>query len=662
LSGVRTLRVLMIEDSPSDAELVLLQLESGGFAPISRRVETEAELRDALAEQPWDVVLADFTLPGFGALQALPLCRAADPERPFIVVSGSIGEEQAVLLMRAGASDYLMKDRLARLPSAVERELREADNRRAARRAVAEASRQMDAVRLRDRAIQAVSQGILITDPNQPDNPIIYASPGFQALTGYAPAEVLGKNCRFLQGPATDAAATTLLREAIGEARPCTVELLNYRKDGASFWNELSISPVRDEQGRLIHFVGVQTDVTQRRLLEERYRQSQKMDGIGQLAGGVAHDFNNLLTIINGFSDILLEELGPDDPSREIVTEIRAAGERSAALTRQLLAFARKQVIAPRVLDLNAVVEDAEKMLRRVLGEDVHLSASLGVGLGRVRADEGQLQQMLLNLAVNARDAMPDGGALTIATHNGDVDEAHARLHADLRPGAYVVLVVSDTGCGMSAEVKRHLFEPFFTTKGPGKGTGLGLSVVHGVITEAGGSARVVSEPGAGTTFTFYLPRIASTGLDDEAPHTAQIMQRGSETVLLVEDDDGVRSFTQHVLTGLGYQVLAATGGVNALRILRAHEGPVHLLITDVVMSDMNGRQVAEAVVALRPAIRVLFVSGYTDDAIVRRGILQDEVYFLPKPFSPLALAAKVRDVLHPRSGVPARGGEPDHA
>ncbi len=659
---MRTLHVLIIEDSPSDAELVLLRLESGGFAPISRRVETEAELRDALAEQPWDVVLGDFTLPGFGALQALPLCRAADPERPFIVVSGSIGEEQAVLLMRAGASDYLMKDRLARLPSAVERELREADNRRAARRAVAESARQMDAVRLRDRAIQAVSQGILITDPSQPDNPIIYASPGFEALTGYASAEVLGQNCRFLQGPGTDAAAIALLREAIGEGRACTVELLNYRKDGASFWNELSISPVRDEHGRLIHFVGVQTDVTQRRLLEEQYRQVQKMEGIGQLAGGVAHDFNNMLTIINGFSDVLLEELGPDDPSREILTEIRTAGERSAALTRQLLAFARKQVVAPRVLDLNVVVEDAQKMLRRVLGEDVHLCTSLGVGLGRVRADEGQLQQVLLNLAVNARDAMPDGGALTIETHDEALSEAQARLHPDRRPGAYVVLVVSDTGHGMSAEVKRHLFEPFFTTKGPGKGTGLGLSVVHGVISEAGGFTRVVSEPGVGTTFTFHLPRVDQPTASSEHPLVPMLPPRGTETVLLVEDDEGVRSFVHRVLTGLGYQVLAASGGVDALRVLRAHEGPVHLLITDVVMSDMNGRQVAEAVVALRPTIRVLFVSGYTDDAIVRRGILQDEVYFLPKPFSPLALAAKLHEVLLPRSGIPTREDEHDHA
>lgn len=496
-------------------------------------------------------------------------------------------------------------------------------------------------LRMRDRAIHAVTQGILITDPSLPDDPIIFASPGFERLTGYVATEVLGQNSRFLQGKDTDPAAVDELRDAIRDGRPCTVALINYRKDGTPFWNELSIAPVRDHTGKLTQFVGVQTDITQRRVLEEQYRQAQKMEAIGLLAGGVAHDFNNLLTTILGYSELLLESIPLDDPSHELVEEIKAAGERSASLTRQLLAFSRKQVLAPEVVDLNAVVRHTEKILRRVIGEDVQLATALQPKLASVRVDPGQLEQVLLNLAVNARDAMPQGGTLTIQTANVELDESHG----DLRPGAYVRLTVRDSGVGMTEEVQRHMFEPFFTTKAKGKGTGLGLAVVHGIVKQSEGHIDVETAPGQGTTIRVYVPRVEQEPRTRRPPrHTPT--PTGSETILLVEDDEAVRALVRHVLLECGYTVLDAAGGVEAQQIADKYQKRIHLLVTDVVMPGLGGRQLAERLLHQYPELKVLYLSGYTDDAVMRHGIMQETVNFLQKPFPPLALAEKVREVL----------------
>ena len=512
-----------------------------------------------------------------------------------------------------------------------------------------------DALVMRDRAVRAATQGLTITDPGQPDDPIVYVSPGFERMTGYAAEEFLGRNCRFLQGKDTDPAAVTRLREAIRVGEPCTVELLNYRKDGTTFWNELSVSPVRDAEGRLTHFVGVQVDVTARRALEEQFRQVQKMEAVGQLAAGVAHDFNNLLTIINGYSDLLLQDLPPGDPSREPVSEILAAGERSAGLTRQLLAFSRQQVLAPRVLSLNDVVAEAEKMLRRLVGEDVRLTAALGPAPWPVLADGGQVEQVLMNLVVNARDAMPTGGRITIETRNVELDESYARAHPDARPGPHVVLIVADTGAGMTPDVAARVFEPFFTTKGPGKGTGLGLATAYGIVRQSGGHVAAYSEVGVGTTFKVYLPQATKPKGGSKVLPGLSTPPRGTETVLLAEDDAGVRALTRHVLAGCGYAVLEAADGEEAVRVAAAHAGPIDLLVTDVVMPGAGGRPTAELVAARHPGVRVLFVSGYTDDAVIRHGVLREGVDFLQKPFSPVALAAKVREVLDaPRR--PARG------
>jgi CheY-like chemotaxis protein len=370
------------------------------------------------------------------------------------------------------------------------------------------------------------------------------------------------------------------------------------------------------------------------------------MEAVGQLAGGVAHDFNNLLTIISGYSDLLLQQLPPGDPSREMVEEIYRAGERSAALTRQLLAFSRKQVTAPKVLDLNAVVADAEKMLRRVIGEDVHLETALQPQLGHVKADPGQLEQVLMNLAINARDAMPRGGRLLIGTLNVELGEGYTHGHAGVAPGAYVLLAVSDTGCGMTEEVKARIFEPFYTTKERGHGTGLGLAVVHGIVKEAGGHVEVYSEPGLGSSFKVYLPRADQPAWSGHTLSSHLPPPGGTETILLVEDEDAVRALTRHALVGCGYTVLEGSGGEEALRIASQHDRPIDLLVTDVIMPGLGGRRLAERVLAVHPEAKVLYLSGYTDDAVVRHGILHDEVKFLQKPFSLLGLAMKVRAVL----------------
>jgi CheY-like chemotaxis protein/two-component sensor histidine kinase len=371
------------------------------------------------------------------------------------------------------------------------------------------------------------------------------------------------------------------------------------------------------------------------------------MEAVGQLAGGVAHDFNNLLTVIMSYSSLLLSEMGADDATRGDIQEISDAAERAAALTRQLLAFSRKQVLQMRPVNLNAVVTDVEKMLRRLIGEDISLTANLDSELALISADPGQLEQVLINLAVNARDAMPGGGALTITTDNARLSDEHGERHLGAAPGKYVMLAVTDTGSGMTKEVQQRLFEPFYTTKGPGKGTGLGLATVHGIVKQSGGDVYVYSEVGHGTTFKVYFPVLtkATDVLTATAEHRA-IAPGGSETVLLAEDDESLRALGARVLSGLGYNVLVARTGSEALRIVAEYKGPIHLIATDVVMPEMNGSQLVEKVLEARPEIRVLFMSGYTDDEVMRRGVIDGQTAFLQKPFTPDLLAHKVREVL----------------
>ena len=387
-------------------------------------------------------------------------------------------------------------------------------------------------------------------------------------------------------------------------------------------------------------------EITERKQLQEQLVRLQKMEAIGRLAGGLAHDFNNLLTVIGGYSDLLLSDLDPGNPLHRHAAAINNAAARATALTRQLLAFSRKQLLQLKVLDLNAVVATMEPMLRRLIGEDIMLVVGLAPALGRVKADPGQLEQVLLNLVVNARDAMPQGGTLTIETTNVEGDELVAHHHGSVPPGSYVKLAVHDTGVGMDAATRSHLFEPFFTTKAPGQGTGLGLSTVYGIITQSEGHIEVDSEPAQGATFTIYLPRVEEAIEAGQHDRTRPETPRGRETVLLVEDEASVRGITRTMLELHGYRVLEAGSGEEALQICKRQEGPVQLLLTDVVMPGMSGPEVAQRLTRLRPEMKVLYMSGYTDDAILRHGVLELSTAFVQKPFTADTLRWKVREVL----------------
>ena len=418
------------------------------------------------------------------------------------------------------------------------------------------------------------------------------------------------------------------------------------KKDGTSIEVDIkSNSFVFDGRGaRLV----LATDVTERRQLENQLRQAQKMEAVGQLAGGIAHDFNNLLTVILGYSGVVLNKLTADHPLCPEVQEIQKAGERAAALTGQLLAFSRMQVLLPQLLDLNEVVRHVYKMLRRLIREDIDLRTVCAPATGRVKADQGQLEQVLMNLAVNARDAMPDGGVLTIGTRNAEVGAAYAREHIPMEPGSYVKLSVSDTGTGMDAKTKARVFEPFFTTKEKGKGTGLGLATVYGIVKQSGGFIWVSSEPGHGTSFEIYLPRVDEGAVHAAGRHAPQAREGvgGTETLLLLEDEEGVRRLAREVLKEHGYTVLEASGWQSAISHTERHGGPIHLLLTDVVMPEMGGPEVASRLSALRPGIKVLYMSGYTNYAVFHRGLLDAGVAFLQKPFSPNELARRVRELL----------------
>jgi len=475
---------------------------------------------------------------------------------------------------------------------------------------------------------------------------IEYVNRRFTEITGYDAAEVQGKNPRILRSGLTPPELYQELWATILAGRKWSGVVQNRRKDGVLYWEAATISPIRDDAGTVTNFVEIAQDVTDQRLLEEQFRQAQKMEAVGRLAGGVAHDFNNLLSVITACTELVLEDLGASDPRREDLEEVRKAAVQAATLTRQLLAFSRQQVLQPKVLDLNEVVGSAEKMLRRLIGEDVSLTTVLGPALGSVKADQGQLEQVIMNLAVNARDAMPDGGKFTIATSAVHLDAEYASEHSPVTPGDYVLLAISDTGVGMDANTQRRIFEPFFTTKEKGKGTGLGLATVYGIVKQSGGFIWLYSEPGHGTTFKIYLPRVDTpVGGEPEPPVTVESL-RGTETVLIAEDSDAVRKVARAVLERHGYTVLDASNGPAALEVAIWHSAPIHLLLTDVIMPEMSGRELADRLTELRPDVRVLYFSGYTDDAIVRHGVLEEGIAYLEKPFTPDKLAHKVREVL----------------
>jgi two-component system, cell cycle sensor histidine kinase and response regulator CckA len=475
----------------------------------------------------------------------------------------------------------------------------------------------------------------------------LYNSPAYERILGYT-AEELQSTSSLEQIHPDD---LHLVEEAAKEARAGGVgRTIQYRmrhKDGSWHVLESGASAVLNPQGQVEKLVIVNRDVTSRRSLEEQFRQAQKMEAVGRLSGGVAHDFNNLLGVIIGYAEFLQERLEPENVLRGSADEILKAGKRAASLTRQLLAFSRQQVLEPKVIDLNAVVFDTEKLLRRLIGEDIELSTPLAPDLGRVKADQGQLEQVIMNLAVNARDAMPQGGKLTIATENMVMDDAFVRRYPyPVQPGPYVCLTVTDSGIGMDAETKARAFEPFFTTKEKGKGTGLGLSTVYGVVKQSGGYIDIYSSPGAGTTFKIYLPKVDEAIRAEEVPVAGDRSFTGRETILVAEDEASLRKLTRTTLELCGYKVLEAKDGAEALEMSDAHDGAIDLLLTDIVMPGIGGRALAQELSRRRPDIRWVYMSGYTGQGIGAQESFEPGSHFLPKPFTRETLTRKVREAL----------------
>ena len=601
-SPAETLKVLVVDDDAQMLRSISDILRLGGYSAVVAGSGSEAiDLTRKMTFGP-AVALVDLKLPDMDGIELVGRLREIAGLTEVVILTGNASVDSAVRALRENSNDYLVKPvQPEHLIGTIER----AAERWQRRRAEEGMRESQDRLRL---IFDHVSDALYIADDA---GRIIDANPAACMLSGESLEQIQTRNM------------TDVLPQ-----------------NGT---HSLDVRSTAFAPGVLVYTV---RDLTRQRKLEDQLMQAQKMEAVGQLAGGVAHDFNNLLTVIMSYSSLLLADAAPDATDRDDIQAISDAAARAAGLTRQLLAFSRKQVLQLQAVNVNAIVTDIEKMLRRLIGEDISLSTHLDPDLALISADPGQLEQVLLNLAVNARDAMPDGGALTLTTDNADLSEEHSNRHMGAVPGKYIMLAVTDTGTGMTKEVQQRLFEPFYTTKGAGKGTGLGLATVHGIVKQLGGDVYVYSEVGHGTTFKVYFPHLTTTPEPVVAAQESREAPRGSETILLAEDDDALRSLGARVLGAFGYRVLVARTGAEALRIVANHEGPIDLVATDVVMPEMSGSQLVAEVLKARPGIRVLFMSGYTDDEVMRRGVIDGQTAFLQKPFTPDVLAHKVRAVL----------------
>ncbi len=773
------LRLLALEDNEDDYLLLLRELRRGGYDATSVRVQTAADMKSALADATWDIIIADYSMPQFNALDGLKIKNESGKDIPYIIVSGDIGEDIAVNAMKAGAHDYIMKSSLKRLIPAIERELREAEvrmQRIQAEKGLEKAERyfrsminnlQEDIVVIdRDYRItdinnttlattgysreevvgrfcfevnhgysvpcdnygidclldevfitgesrkcrhvhkkkngKTVDVDILLSPLQNEEGDIthviesardiseqikieeelreseekyrliaenatdiifvmdmdlncVYISPAVQKIRGYTieevkkqpmeevmPPESLEKSLKIFEKVRTGAQS-----EPDDSTKNQVMELQLYHKEGHCVWIETKTSLLLDQDGNPFRIIGTSRDITERKTLEKQLMQAAKMEAVGRLAGGIAHDFNNALTTILGLSELMLMNLDPNHPSHEQLKEIRASGYRCANLTRQLLAFARKQTLELTVFNLNDVIENIRKMLGRIIGEDIELVHYLEPDLGNIKADIGQMEQIIINLAINARDAMPNGGKLTIETKNSYIDEAYATNHVSISPGNYILLTISDNGEGMDDDVRSKVFEPFFTTKKDEKGTGLGLATTYGIVKQNHGYIWIYSEKGVGTSLKIYLP-IWDEEQDAFAKKKTETSEKltGSESILLVEDDESTRKTVNQILSEAGYQVKEVANSKKAVEFYGQNNDKINLIITDVIMPGMNGRELAERLMKVTPELRILYMSGYTDDAIVHHGVLEDGMQFIQKPFTPRLLLRKVRKAL----------------
>lgn len=642
-------RILYVDDYPLDRELVrdALEKDHGGFqvAEAASRAEFEA----LLAARAFDLVLSDFNILGFEGLQVLDAVHASAPHMPVVIVTGTGSEEIAVEAMKRGAADYVIKTpkHIRRLPQTIYAILEKQRLRNEYERARAALVEEHNLLRA---LIDTIPDFIYVKDTV---GRFVLSNSVLACFLGVTrPDEVVGKT-DFDYFPPEVAARNDADERAIMQSGQPVVnreELVGDRA-GNQRWLLTTKIPLRKSDGRMIGLIGISRDITERKLLEAQLLQAQKMESVGRLAGGIAHDFNNLLTALTSYAELALDALSPTHPARDDLIGIQKTARRAAGITRLLLAFARTQIMEPRVINLNDLILDTNRLLRPLISEDIELVTRLSADLWTVRADLVQIQQVLINLTINARDAMPTGGQLVIETANVMLGYTDAHQHFGMTAGDYVTFAISDTGVGMDATVQAHLFEPFFTTKEPGRGTGLGLATSYGIVKQHGGNIRFQSAPGHGTTFIIYLPRaVEAADVQTSTESTPQVV-RGTETILLVEDESMVRALAARVLRAQGYRVLEAANGYEALQLAREYTESIQLLLTDVVMPRMGGKALAEQLRAFLPTIKVLFTSGYAHDTIVDRGGLEPGVELIQKPFSPAQLAQKVRAVLDKMPG-----------
>lgn len=600
------------------------------FLPAKRRPGSKGA--------PCDLALCDYRSGDGKAIELLREIRRVAVSVPVVFLSDHIDETTIGRVIDSAIS--------SRLPDAS----RDGALTRAVCSAISEYCRENQRQKSEDmlrklwHAVEQTADLIVITDRS---GVIEYVNPAFVVLTGYSREEAVGQTFRLLKSSRQPPELYQEMWRTILAGNSFRGEILNQKKNGEVFAAEKTITPLRDVDGQITHFISTDRDITDRHKLEVQLQQAHRMDAIGRLAGGVAHDFNNLLMVISSYAELMLDSVTGQHPLRRNVEEIMAASRRAADLTRQLLAFGRQQIQTLRVLDLNQVIQEISRMLARLIGEDIQLEVVPGNNLGNVRADIVQVEQVLMNLTANARDAMPRGGKLTIETANVHLDEAYLQRHPMVPAGDYVCLAIADTGVGIAPKHLPHIFEPFYTTKPEGKGTGLGLATVYGIVKQSGGFIWVYGEPGMGTVFRIYLPQVNQ---EDDRPcwtQPAEEPTRGYETLLLVEDEAAVRQSGKEFLQSSGYTVLDARNGDDALRVARSYSDAIHLMITDVVMPRMGGPKLAEHLSAERPEMKVLFVSGYAESTVLQHGTIDMTRQFLQKPFTLKSLARKISDVLH---------------
>ncbi len=670
------MKILVVDDHKENQYLLEAMFRGGGHEV--QAVANGAEALERLKAGGVDLIISDILMPVMDGFQ---LCRKVKTDEsvrhiPFIIYTATYtGPQDEVFAMKIGADRFIQKpcepevfmkavDELMaasgqNLSSSEPESLNEEEtlklySERLVRKLEQkmlqlelELKRRQQAEEERARLMAAIEQAgeiVLITDT---DGIIQYVNPVFETVTGYSYHEAIGQNPRMLlKSGKQDLAFYQDLWGTITAGKTWKGRIINKRKDGKHFIEAATISPVYDATGQVVNFVAVKRDITEQLKLEAQLAQAQKIETVGQLVSGVAHDYNNMLSVILGYTELALIKVTPDDPLRADLQQILKAAKRSIDITQQLLIFARKQAVLPQVLDLNQAVEGAHKMLRQLAGENIDLVWLPATDLWPLKIDPSQVDQILVNLCVNARDAIADVGKITIETGNVTIDETYSTLHPDAVPGDFIKLTISDDGCGMDKETQEKIFEPFFTTKKEGEGTGLGLATCYGIVKQNEGFISVYSEPGQGTVFKVYLPRYVGEGSHTGAENMVEIPSGRGETILVVEDDFFMLKLTERILDGLGYKVLTAKNPEEARSLTKENYGEIRLLITDIVMPEMNGRDLANQVNALSPRIKTLFMSGYTAKMIARKGVLEEGSHFIQKPFLRKDLAVKVRKVL----------------